>query len=133
MQHFYCYLVEAVAWVDPITACYFAGRFARARGRDGSLFAYYRETQGARLAPAAPWQCYPAIAQWATLWGRLGYRQAAEQAVCFLAARQTANGGLTGGDGPYFPDQEITWATKYYVDACLTLLELPPQPMGAPG
>lgn len=121
MQHFYCYIVEALAEVDRPSAWYYAGRFARIRSLDGSLAAYYDEGPGGRAVPTVSWRCFPAIAQWAALWARLGYRAAAEDVVAYLDAHQTSSGGLTGGDGPYFPDDEITWAAKYYLDASLTL------------
>ena len=121
MQHFFCYTVEAIAITDRRYAWQIAGQFARARLLDGSLPAYLAETAEGRVIPRVTWLCYPAIAQWAALWAELGYTAAADDALLFLESRQTVSGGFTGGNGPYFPDEEVSWAAKYYLDACLAL------------
>ena len=123
MQHFYCYVVDAVARVNRQWAWQIAAKFARAQALDGSLAAYYDDVSPARVRSAVSWRCYPAVAQWAALWARLGYREPARRAVSFLHSRLTPYGGLTGGDGPYFPAHELTWAVKYYVDARLSLAD----------
>jgi hypothetical protein len=121
LQHFYAYVVEAIMHVDRRLAWWLTGRYARARRLDGSLAAYYAEIPGGRVRTAARWCCYPALAQWAMLWARSGFREAAREALAYLEQRQRPSGGITGGDGPYFPDSELTWAAKYYLDARLAL------------
>lgn len=121
LQHFYCYVIEAISLVYPSAAYFWAGLFARARALDGSVAAYYAVGPSGRPVPAVSWRCFPATAQWAVLWSRLGYRTAADNAIAFLKSHQTASGGFTGGDGSYFPDEELTWAAKYYIDACLAV------------
>jgi len=123
MQHFYCYLVEAIADVKPGWAWRIAGRYARAQDQDGAVCAYYTDRPSGRVIGTTTWRCFPAVAQWAALWARLGYPSAARRALAFLEARQRLSGGLTGGDGPYFADEEVTWALKYYLDAHLRLAE----------
>jgi len=121
VQHFYCYIVEAIARVNRRYAWWIAARFVRIRGRDGSLVAYYAEVPMGRVLPSASWHSFRAMAHWAAIWTQLGYQEAAAHAIAYLDSQQTPDGGFTGGDGPYEPDQELTWAALYYTNACLGL------------
>jgi hypothetical protein len=132
VQHFYCYMVEAIARLNERYAWWIAARFARSRGLDGSVVAYYEEAPMGRIEPGASWHSFPAVAHWAAIWAQLGYRDAAMHALAYLDSRQTGAGGITGGDGPYQPDQELTWPALYHVRAYLELATGPAATKGAP-
>jgi SAM-dependent methyltransferase len=77
---------------------------------DGSLPAY---SSGSAA-------CSTAAAQYAVIWYKLGEHALADRAVAHLCRVQTENGGFVGSDGAgadYFPDSEISWAAKFFLDA----------------
>ena len=80
--------------------------------KDGSIPAY----------PGATWVCSTGMAQLAIAWYMLGEREPADRAMDYLIRLQNPSGGFYGGYGlnaQYFPQEEISWAAKYFVDAYL--------------
>jgi malonyl-CoA O-methyltransferase len=74
----------------------------------------------------APWVCTPGLAQLAVCWYKTGQWPAADRAMEWLDARQEASGGFFGSYGEkawYFPDAEIPWAAKFYLDANLLRIQ----------
>jgi SAM-dependent methyltransferase len=66
------------------------------------------------------WVCLPGLAQLAVCWYKTGRADAADKAVAYLTARQQTSGGLLGSYGmgaAYFPDREVPWAVKIFLDA----------------
>lgn len=68
------------------------------------------------------WVCTPGLAQLAICWYKTGNWAAADKALAWLESQQTASGGFKGSVGSkaaYFPDAELSWAVKFYLDANL--------------
>jgi malonyl-CoA O-methyltransferase len=66
------------------------------------------------------WVCIPGLAQLAICWYKLGRYEPADKAMKWLAEAQNRSGGHYGSLGlgaTYFSENEICWATKFYVDA----------------
>ncbi len=83
---------------------------ARLQTPDGSLRGKQRVT----------WVCTPGLAQLAVCWYKLGEWQVADRAMQWLDSHQRKSGGFLGSYGPgssYFPNVELSWAMKFYLDA----------------
>lgn len=68
------------------------------------------------------WVCTPGLAQLAICWYKTGQWEPADRALAWLEAHQQPSGGFLGSYGPgadYFPDVELSWAAKFYLDAHL--------------
>lgn len=80
---------------------------------------------------SATWVCTPGLAQLAICWYKVGQDEAAAKALSWLEERQRSSGGFLGSYGPgatYFPEVELSWAVKFYLDAHrLRLLALAPR------
>lgn len=66
------------------------------------------------------WVCSPGLVQLAICWYKLGQWQEADRAVAWLESHQTPSGGFLGSYGKaagYFPNDELSWTTKFYLDA----------------
>ena len=75
-----------------------------------------------RAAAGAHWVCTPGLAQLAICWYKIGQWEPADKALAWLEARQEPSGGFLGSYGPgaaYFPEAELSWAAKFYLDAHL--------------
>ena len=61
-------------------------------------------------------------AQLAIAWYKLGELEPADKALNCLIGLQTSTGGFCGSYGSgkmYLPDEEISWAVKFFLDALL--------------
>jgi malonyl-CoA O-methyltransferase len=68
------------------------------------------------------WTCSPGLAQVAICWYKTGQWETADKALEWLEEHQQPTGGFLGSYGPeasYFPDTELSWAAKFYLDAHL--------------
>jgi malonyl-CoA O-methyltransferase len=75
-----------------------------------------------RGAGGARWVCSPGLAQLAVCWYKTGQWDPADKALDWLEAHQQPSGGFLGSYGPkaaYFPQAELSWAGKFYLDANL--------------
>jgi malonyl-CoA O-methyltransferase len=84
----------------------------RVQAEDGSV----------RGAAEGHWVCAPGLAQLASCWYKTGQWEPADKALSWLEAHLRPSGGFLGSYGPrasYFPDDELSWAVKYYLDANL--------------
>ena len=67
------------------------------------------------------WICSTGLLQYCLIWYKLGHIERAERAFTAACSLQNKSGGFYGErDGKraaYFPDQEISWAVKYFLDA----------------
>lgn len=66
------------------------------------------------------WVCAPGMAQLACCWYKVGDRDPADKALRWLEEQQMPSGGFRGSYGEnasYFPNVEIPWAAKFYLDA----------------
>lgn len=111
LTHFLAYQIEALISLgypelaEPTLRTLQEGQFA-----DGSV----RAKEGVR------WVCTPGLAQLAVCWYLLGQWRPADKAMAWLDAHQEPDGGFRGSYGKgatYFPDVELSWAAKYYLDA----------------
>jgi len=112
LSHFHAYAMEAL-WELGETDLARRGMadVARVQRKDGSVPAY----------PDVDWICSTGIAQYAVVWYRLGERARADRALRYLERIQNASGGFFGSYGKgakYIRGAEISWAVKYYLDAC---------------
>lgn len=78
---------------------------------DGSIPSY----------PNKDWICSTGVAQYSVIWFKLGQREKALKALNYLSRKMKKSGGFYGSYGNagwYFPREEISWANKYFLDAC---------------
>lgn len=72
--------------------------------------------------PGVTWVCATGMAQLSLAWYRLGMNEPADKCMMYLEKIQNPSGGFYGGYGSnvnYFNKQEIPWAAKFFIDACL--------------
>jgi hypothetical protein len=111
LTHFYGYVLDAL--ID-------LGRsdlaregllpILRAQAPDGSIPG----------VPGAHWTCSPGALQMAIVGYRLGFNGFADGALRFVERLQMPSGGFLGSYGPgaaYAHDSELSWASKYFLDA----------------
>jgi malonyl-CoA O-methyltransferase len=113
LSHIYGYMMEALVELDEIELAKKGLRSAQAiQKRSGAIPAY----------PGADWVCSTGMAQLAVAWYKLGMKEPADKSLQYLEAIQNVSGGFYGGYGKnaqYFPDKEIGWAAKYFLDCYL--------------
>lgn len=112
LTHFYGYILEAL--VD------LGLRDAALQGLQDILRS--QDPSGAIPAvPGAKWFCAPGSAQLAIVGYKLGLFEFADRTLNFLQLHQMPSGGFLGSYGPdaaYSPTAELSWAVKYFLDAC---------------
>ena len=113
LSHYFGYMMEALVELGEFELAKKGLRQALAiQKKDGSIPAY----------PGAAWVCSTGMAQLAIPWYMLGEREPADRAMDYLFRLQNPSGGFYGGYGreaQYFPQEEISWAVKYFIDAYL--------------
>jgi malonyl-CoA O-methyltransferase len=113
LTHFLGYELEAVIDLgERSTASKLLDRLAKQQSTDGSI----------RAMDTVSWVCTPGLAQLAICWYKLGNQDPANKAMKWLDEHQMPSGGFLGSYGPkatYFPNAEISWAAKFYLDASL--------------
>lgn len=112
LSHFHAYAMEAL-WELGETELARRGmaEVARVQRGNGAVPAY----------PEVDWVCSTGLAQYAVVWYRLGERARADRALRYLETLQNRSGGFFGSYGKgakYISGGEISWAVKYYLDAC---------------
>ena len=111
LSHIFGYMMEALVELGERDLARKGLDAAEALQRkDGSIPAF----------PGVNWVCSTGMAQLAVAWYKLGHPQPADRAVDYLQSIQNQSGGFNGGYGrhaQYFPDKEIGWAVKYFLDA----------------
>jgi malonyl-CoA O-methyltransferase len=113
ISHVFGYVMEALVELGEIELAKEGLRqVVKTQRKDGAIPAY----------PSVNWICSPGMAQLAVAFYRLGYRQPADKAVGYLEKIQNSSGGFYGSYGKgakYFPKEEISWAVKFFLDACM--------------
>lgn len=111
LSHFHAYVLEALVDLGypdrTATAMKYIEKLQRS---DGSIPAY----------ADVSWVCSTGLAQYAVIWYKLGMSEPAQKAFNCLCRLQNSSGGFYGSYGRganYFPDKEISWAVKYFLDA----------------
>jgi malonyl-CoA O-methyltransferase len=111
LSHFHAYVMEAL--VD-------LGRADAAIRGMAEVEAEQRDDGSVPAEPGLSWTCFPGLAQYAVVWAKLGRPVPGAKALEYLGRRQNRSGGFFGSYGPgaeYFPENEISWAAKYFLDA----------------
>jgi malonyl-CoA O-methyltransferase len=113
LTHFLGYELEALIDLGhPSLAADLLRRIRREQRPDGSV----PGVQG------ASWVCAPGLAQLAVCWYKTRQYSSANRALEWLETHQEPSGGFLGGYGhgsSYFPEEEVPWAAKFYLDANL--------------
>lgn len=112
LSHFWAYELDGLLELDLArTAGFEAARLSAMQRPDGSFPA--RE--------GANWVCTPGVAQISIAMDKLGLHRQAARALDWMGAHQQPSGGWLGSVGPgdYFPQAEIPWAVKFFLDAHL--------------
>jgi len=76
--------------------------------------------------PGVSWVCSTGVAQVAIAWWKSGEKEPARRALRYLETIQNPSGGFYGsyGEGAlYLPNEEISWAAKYFIDLSLLIGE----------
>jgi malonyl-CoA O-methyltransferase len=112
LSHIFGYMMEALVDLQEFELARRGLAQAAAIQRpDGAIPAY----------PGAQWVCSTGIAQLAIAWYKLGERARANSALQYLETLQLPNGGFYGSYGAgaaYLPNEEISWAVKFFIDCC---------------
>jgi malonyl-CoA O-methyltransferase len=115
LSHFHAYIVEGLVDLGQTAAAARAMDDIERRQRvDGSVPAW----------SDVDWVCSPGLAQYALVWLKLGRPEPARRAFAWLVAHQNRSGGFFGSYGDaadYFPNAEIAWAVKYFLDVARRL------------
>ena len=111
LSHYFGYMMEALVDLGEVELAKKGLDQARKLQKsDGSIPAF----------PGAKWVCSTGLAQLAIAWYKLGEREPADLAFLAMCRLQNSSGGFYGGYGKgatYFPDGEISWAVKFFLDA----------------
>jgi len=113
LTHFLAYTIDGfmemgeMQLVKPVVK-----RIFRQQRKDGSIPAY----------PKASWVCTPGLAQLAIIAYKMKMREKADKAINYLNDVQNKTGGWFGSYGTnpgYFPNEEISWTNKFFLDAVI--------------
>jgi len=110
LSHIFGYMLEALIDLGEIDlARQGLSQAAEIQRADGAIPAY----------PGAAWVCSTGVAQLALTWYKLGEAEASRRALAYLERIQHRSGGWFGSYGPgaaYFPNAEISWTPKFFLD-----------------
>ena len=84
------------------------------------LLASQREDGAIPAYEGADWVCITGCAQLAICLYKLGIPEPANRLMAWVEQNMEEDGGFLGSAGPgasYFPDKELSWAAKFYLDA----------------
>lgn len=116
-SHIFGYMLEALIELGEIDLAERGlVQVLKVQKEDGAIPAY----------PGVNWVCSTGMAQLAIALYRLGHRENADKAVVYLEKLQNKSGGFYGsyGEGSkYFAREEISWAVKFFLDACMLKTE----------
>lgn len=117
LSHFYAYVVEAMVDIGENELARIAmNNVAKFQKKSGAVPAYNN----------VDWVCSTGLFQFALVWFKLGDIERGEIAFNYACKLQNESGGWYGSyvsednknDIPnYFPNEEISWAVKYFLDA----------------
>ncbi len=111
LSHFYAYMIEALIDLGENEIAKEAiDNVARIQKKNGFIPAYKN----------VDWTCSTGLFQFAICWYKLGEKIRADKTFDYACSLQTQNGGWLGSYGKkasYIPQAEISWASKYFLDA----------------
>lgn len=137
LSHFYAYVMEGLADMgETALATDAMARIAEIQRPNGMIPAYADVT----------WTCSTALFQFAITWYKLGNIQLADKTFDYACSLQNPSGGwygsypttlsqklhLTRKRPDYFPDAEISWAVKFFLDALALKCRLSPDERTVP-
>ena len=123
LSHFYAYVMEGLFDLGEIDLC---------RASMLRLEAYRNKKGGIPGLKDVPWVCSTGLFQLAIVWFKLGDLERGNSLFYYALSLQNESGGWYGSyPAPsvfaplyrgrkkpyYFPDEEISWACKYFLDA----------------
>ena len=115
LSHIFGYMMEALADLgERELAQQGLAQAEKIQRPDGAIPAY----------PGAGWICSVGMAQLGLAWHKVGNRVQAERMLACLEGIQNPSGGFFGGYGEgaeYFPNEEISWANKFFIDLYLAV------------
>lgn len=114
LSHFNAYIIEGLIDI---------GETERAK-RAIDLIALHQRHDGSVSAYSnVDFVCSTGLFQYAICWYKLGEKDKGDKAFAYASSLQNLSGGwfgsyMVGRDKPnYFPEYEISWAVKYFLDA----------------
>ena len=111
LSHFNAYIIEALIDLGQIQRAQSAmDKIAKLQTADGAIRAYNN----------VEFVCSTAMFQYAVCWFKLGNIELGRKTFEYASKLQNQSGGWYGSYGAncnYFPEAEISWAVKYYLDA----------------
>ncbi len=117
LSHFHAYVMEGLLDM---------GAEGMARAAMANMAAFQKEDGSVPAYHNVNWVCSTGLFQLAIVWFRLGDLERGKKAFAYARSLQSESGGWFGSyihpDFPnekndYFPESEISWAVKYYLDA----------------
>lgn len=117
LSHFYAYVMEAMVDI---------GRNDLAREAMNKVALLQKKSGAVPAYNNVEWVCSTGLFQFAIVWFRLGEIENGEKAFEYACKLQNESGGWFGSylseENPnetntYFPNAEISWAVKYFLDA----------------
>ena len=112
LSHFHAYIVEALIDLNKVD---------RAENAMKEIEGFQRENGSVPAYSNVDWVCSTGLFQYAVIWYKLGQKEKADKAFDYACSLQNETGGFFGGYGKgevnYFPDAEISWVNKYFLDA----------------
>lgn len=117
LSHFYAYVMEAMIDI---------GREDLAREAMAKIASLQKESGAVPAYNNCDWVCSTGLFQLALVWYRLGNIENGDKAFKYACKLQNKSGGWYGSYlsennvneiNNYFPDAEISWANKYFLDA----------------
>ena len=117
LSHFYAYVMEGLLDMgerDMVSEA--MDKVSQLQKENGAVPAYHN----------VDWVCSTGLFQFALVWYRLGDTERGNKAFAYACKLQNESGGWYGSylsednseeDNDYFPDSEISWAVKYFLDA----------------
>ena len=115
LSHFFGYIMEAL--VD-------LGEIELAKKGLQQAVSVQKENGAIPAYPGVDWICSAGMAQLAIAWYKIGDIEPADRAMQYLLKIQNPSGGFYGSYGKeaeYFPNEEISWAVKFFIDALLLM------------
>ena len=110
-SHMFGYMMEALVDLgETALAAQGLSQAENIQRADGSIPAF----------PGATWICSTGVAQLAIAWFKLERPEPARKALAYLEHLQHPGGGFFGSYGKgaiYFPQEEISWGVKFFIDA----------------
>lgn len=117
LSHYFGYMMEALVDLGEIDLAKRGLQQAATIQRDdGGIPAY----------PGVTWVCSTGVAQIALAWFKLGIMEPASRGLTYLERIQNPSGGFYGSYGKgakYLPNEEISWAVKFFLDCYLLMKE----------